>query len=162
MHGISAALVVVFLVGACGESPPKFAAPMTLLSITPHGGSGATTPEWRSRGESVSADVLNAGERVYAMRCTTCHADDGSGKGPGASGLKEQPRDFREADFRYKSTPEGELPSDEDLRATIRNGRVESGMPAFPGLTDSDITAVVHYLKTFSPRWQEPPKGATP
>jgi mono/diheme cytochrome c family protein len=152
MHGISAALVLMLFVGACGESPPKFAAPMTLLSISDGG----------SQGESVSADVLNAGERVYAMRCTTCHADDGSGKGPGASGLKEQPRDFREADFRYKSTPEGELPSDEDLRATIRNGRIESGMPAFPGLTDGDVTAVVNYLKTFSPRWQEPPKAAAP
>jgi mono/diheme cytochrome c family protein len=160
MNALSAGLFVALLIpiailcaGACGESPPKFAAPMTLLSITPQGG---------SRGEDVSAEVLNAGERVYAMRCTTCHADDGSGQGPGSSGLKVKPRDFREAEFRYTSTGEGELPTDADLHATIRNGRIETGMPAFPGLNEGDVTAVAHYLKTFSPRWQEPPPAKLP
>jgi mono/diheme cytochrome c family protein len=133
-----------FLLGACGESPPQFDAPMTL------------------GGRQVSAEVLNVGARVYAMRCTTCHADDGSGQGPGASGLKEKPRDFREADFRYKSTRQGELPTDADLRATIRNGRLEDGMPAFPGLTDGDVEAVLQYIKTFSPRWKEDPKPEAP
>src|SRR5688500_5697542 len=155
MYAPPAALVAIALpfMSECGESPPKFTAPMTLLSITPHAG---------SRGETVAADVLNAGERVYALRCTTCHADDGSGQGAGASGLEVKPRDFREADFRYKSTGEGELPTDADLHATIRNGRIETGMPAFPGLTEADVVAVAHYLKAFSPRWQEPPEAKTP
>jgi mono/diheme cytochrome c family protein len=151
MNALSAGLVAaipipiaIVCAGACGESPPKFTAPMTL------------------RGIEVSAEVLNAGERVYAMRCITCHADDGSGQGPGASGLKVKPRDFREADFRYTSTGEGQLPTDADLHATIRNGRIDTGMPAFPGLNEGDVTAVAHYLKTFSPRWQEPPKAAAP
>ncbi len=153
MHARAAALVLTLLPVACGESPPKFAAPVTLRSVSAEGG---------SQSETVSAEVLNAGERVYALRCTTCHGDDGSGRGPGASGLAEKPRDFREAEFRYKSTPEGELPTDEDLRATIRNGRVQTGMPAFPGLTDADVTAVMNYIKTFSPRWAEPEKGQAP
>jgi mono/diheme cytochrome c family protein len=146
MYAPLAALVALALpfMSACGESPPKFTAPMTL------------------GGDTVAAEVLNAGERVYALRCTTCHADDGSGQGPASSGLKEKPRDFREAEFRYTSTGEGELPTDEDLHATIRNGRVDAGMPAFPGLTEADVVAVAHYLKTFSPRWQEPPEAKTP
>jgi mono/diheme cytochrome c family protein len=138
------ACTALLVLGACGESPPQFDAPMTL------------------GGEVVSAEVLNAGARVYALRCTTCHADDGSGQGPGATGLQVKPRDFREADFRHKSTPEGELPTDADLRGTIRNGRLDEGMPAFPGLTDADVEAVVQYLKTFSPRWKDTPEAKTP
>ena len=46
--------------------------------------------------------------------------------------------------------------------ARTLNGRIDTGMPAFPGLTEADVIAVAHYLKTFSPRWQEPPEAKTP
>ena len=145
MRGVTAgpALIVLFGVSACGgESVPQFTAPMTL------------------GGNEVEASVLNTGARVYAMRCANCHGVDGSGRGPGSSGLVEKPRDFREADFRYTSAGDGSLPTDADLLATIRKGRVKNGMPAFPGLTETDQQAVAHYLKTFSPRWKEIPTEA--
>lgn len=122
---------------ACGEDPPKFTAPRML------------------GGEEVSAEVLNAGHRSYEMRCASCHGQDGSGQGPAATGLGATPRDFRRADFKYKSTPEGQLPTDEDIDITIRNGKVKNGMPAFGGLADADRHAIIQYLKTFSPRWAE-------
>jgi mono/diheme cytochrome c family protein len=121
---------------ACGESAPKFHAPMKLGGV------------------EVSADELNRGARVFALYCVSCHGEDGSGKGPAAASLVKPPRDFRAADFQYKSTPGDELPTDEDLDYTIRKGRVETGMPAWGGLTDADRHAVMQYLKTFSPRWQ--------
>lgn len=124
-----------FSFAACGEDPPRFTAAQTLGGV------------------EVSADVLNAGHRSYEMRCASCHGQDGSGQGPAATGLAASPRDFRQADFKYKSTPQGELPTDEDIDITIRNGKVKNGMPAFGGLGDADRHAIIQYLKTFSPRW---------
>ena len=122
---------------ACGEDPPKFSAPMVL------------------GGQEVSAEVLNAGHRSFEMRCASCHGHDGSGQGPASTGLAEPPRDFRQADFKYKSASDGSLPTDGDLDITIRNGKLANGMPAFSGLTDDDRHAIIQYLQTFSPRWAE-------
>ncbi len=130
-------ILVATLAGACGEDPPKFTGPKML------------------GGQEISADVLNTGHRSYEMRCASCHGTDGSGQGPAATGLAATPRDFRTADFKYKSTPQGALPTDDDLDIVLRNGKVKNGMPAFGGLSDADRHAIIQYLKTFSPRWSE-------
>lgn len=124
---------------ACGESAPRFTAPMTLGGV------------------EVPAAVLDAGARVYEMRCASCHGADGSGNGSAGRALAVPPRDFRTAEFRYSSTPAGELPSDDDLMATVRDGRIDNGMPAWNTLTPDDLHAVVQYIKTFSPRWAQAP-----
>lgn len=126
---------------ACGESAPRFTQPMTLGGV------------------EVPAAVLDAGARVYEMRCASCHGADGSGNGSAGRALKVPPRDFRTADFRYVSTP-GELPTDDDLMGTVRNGRIDNGMPAWNTLTPEDLHAVVQYIKTFSPRWAPAPSSA--
>jgi mono/diheme cytochrome c family protein len=131
------ALAALGLVCACGDAPPPFSAPQTLGGV------------------EVSAETLNRGQRIFNLYCASCHGDDGSGQGPAARGLQTQPRDFRGADFKYVSGEPGSLPTDSDLEATIRNGRVQNGMPAWNGLTDIDRLAVVQYLKTFSPRWTQ-------
>lgn len=133
----TAAGALLFALSAC-ESAPRFSAPMVLGGV------------------EVSASVLNQGARVYEMRCASCHAADGSGEGNAGRALKEKPRDFRTADFRYKTTPGDALPTDADLESVIRDGRIEQGMPAWSSLTPDDRAAVVHYIKTFSPRWQAP------
>lgn len=133
------------VVAACGPSEPQFSGPRVLGGV------------------EVSADTLNRGARAYALRCASCHGPQGGGDGPAGRGLPRNPRDFREADFEYKSTPAGELPTDEDLVAVIREGRLDGGMPSFANLSDDDISAVVQYIKTFSPRWaagKSDPKGA--
>jgi len=107
-------------------------------------------------GASVPADVLNRGARVYALYCASCHGEDGSGEGPAARSLPNKPRDFRAADFEYVTAGPGNLPSDADLDSTIVNGRISEGMPAWSGLTEPDRHAVIQFIKTFSPRWQEP------
>lgn len=130
-------LLALPLLAGCGDDAPKFSGPKVL------------------GGKEVSAEVLNAGYRSYEMRCASCHGHDGSGQGPASTGLAATPRDFRQADFKYKSTGEGALPTDEDLDITLRNGKVKNGMPAFGGLSDADRHAIIQYLKTFSPRWTE-------
>lgn len=133
-------LLVLSLAG-CGEEPPKFQGPMTL------------------GGEQISAEILNRGHRTYVNFCASCHGADGSGRGPAAQGLRAAPRDFREGLFKIASG--SARPSDEQLLRVVREGRPDAGMPPFPHLLPEDREAVVHYLKTFSPRWTSPP-AATP
>ena len=129
---------VLALCAACGgESGPRFTKPMVL------------------GGQEVSPEVLERGLKVYSLYCSSCHGRDGSGQGNAARSLATKPRDFRQADFKYKSTDGDALPTDEDLLGTVLNGRVDTGMPAWNGLTPEDRQAVVQYIKTFSPRWQD-------
>ncbi len=139
---ILAYLSAIVVLTACGEPAPRFTEPQVL------------------GGQTVSAEVLNRGARIYALYCVSCHGIDGSGQGNASRSLSTPPRDFREASFKYRSTPEGSLPTDEDLDFTVRKGRVDTGMPAWNGLVDEDRHAVIQYLKTFSPRWKtEAPKA---
>lgn len=133
--------VVAALAAAACEQTPRFTSPMVLGGV------------------EVPAVVLDQGARVYEMRCASCHGDDGSGQGSAGRALAKPPRDFRAADFIYKSTPGDDLPTDADLELTIREGRIESGMPSWRTLTPEDRSAVIAYIKTFSPRWQSGAPG---
>jgi mono/diheme cytochrome c family protein len=131
--GLAAAVAAA---SACGDPPPRFTEPMML------------------GGEQVAPEVLQRGARVYGLYCVSCHGADGSGRAaPSRSFEPSPPRDFREASFRYVSGPEGSLPTDADLEATIRRGRPKTGMPAWDGLPPEDLHAVIQFIKTFSPRW---------
>ena len=138
-QGAAFACWAILLVGAfgCQSGPPAFTEAQTLGGV------------------SIPAETLNHGQRLYMRSCASCHAVDGSGRGPAARSLRPGPRDFRTGDFLYKSTPEGALPTDDDIAATIRNGRLERGMPSWRGMQETDIKALVHFIKTFSPRWRE-------
>lgn len=145
INDIVLTLGLLSLGAACGESgPPAFTAGQKLLSV----GEGPV---------EVPADVLNNGQGLFNRNCASCHGYDGSGGGPAARNLDPRPRDFRAAHFLYVSAGEGELPTDRELKATIRNGVTTRGMPAWAGLRDPDLDALVSYIKTFSPRWQPPP-----
>ena len=142
------ALCLLSLGPACGESgPPPFTAGMTFQRI------GGAPLE-------VAAEDLNHGQKLFNRNCASCHGDDGGGAGPAARNLDPKPRDFRAAHFLYASAGADELPTDRELKATIRNGVTTRGMPAWAGLRDPDLDALVSYIKTFSPRWQPQPTAA--
>jgi mono/diheme cytochrome c family protein len=128
---------------ACEGGPPPFTGPRTLLRA------GEAPVE-------VSAEVLNAGQKLFNRYCASCHGYEGGGDGPSARSLDPGPRDFRAAQFLYSSAGEGTLPTDADLKSTIQNGVVKRGMPAWKGMNPDDLDALVSYIKTFSPRWQPP------
>ena len=136
---------------ACGESgPPPFTAGRTLQRV------GEAPLE-------VSADQLNHGLQLFNRYCASCHGYDGGGAGPAARNLDPKPRDFRAAQFLYGSAVgEGGLPTDRELKATIRDGVTSRGMPAWAGLRAEDVDALVSYIKTFSPRWQAEPTAPAP
>lgn len=140
--GLVAALAALAALPACGDSPRRFTEPLML------------------GGQEVPPEVLDRGARVYGLYCVSCHGADGSGRPAASRTLESPPRDFREAAFRYVSGPEGSLPTDTDLEATIRRGRPGTGMPAWDGLPPEDLHAVIQFIKTFSPRWTaDAPKG---
>jgi mono/diheme cytochrome c family protein len=91
------------------------------------------------------------GQQIYAQRCASCHGPDGRGNGPAAPSMIPRPRDFTAGQFKYKSTPPSQPPSDADLAHTVANGLVASAMPYFHDiLSDADIRAVVAYIKGMS------------
>lgn len=100
--------------------------------------------------------TLAQGKKVYETYCTGCHGVQGDGKGPASRFLNPKPRNFMEADFRFRSTPSGDLPTDEDMYRTLTEGLKGSSMPSWRLLSETDRRAVITYLKLFAPeKWKE-------
>lgn len=97
----------------------------------------------------------NEAQRLYEARCAVCHGSRGRGDGPIARYLEPPPRDFSEGVYRLKSTPTGELPTDEDLLRTITRGIPGTAMIAWSGLSERERKGLVTLLKSFSPRFSK-------
>lgn len=103
--------------------------------------------------------------RLYASACATCHGHAGRGDGRAARHLDgPAPRDFTTGVFKFRSTPAGIPPTDEDLFRAISRGVPGTWMPAWEGLlTRSQRWALVRYVKGFSSVFTEeapePPSG---
>ncbi len=107
--------------------------------------------------------AVDPGKKVYEERCLVCHGDKGNGKGPvGTIRNSEKdgrilivrPRDFTTGVFRFRSTPTGCMPSDNDLLRLVNTGIPRAFMPAHKDrLTPEEKKAVTGYIKTFSKRW---------
>ena len=89
---------------------------------------------------------------LYRQHCSHCHGISGDGAGPTARKLNPYPRDFRLARFKYKSTPLGKRPTDDDLKRVLTNGIPGTAMPSFRSLPEEDIAALVDYVKYLSIR----------
>jgi cytochrome c oxidase cbb3-type subunit I/II len=107
-------------------------------------------------------DLFRQGRFVYQKNCQACHGRFGEGNGELVRDWEVQPRNFQKAQFKYRSTPYGKLPTDEDLKRTIRHGVSGSAMPVFEQLQDSEIQAVIEYIKFFSPLWKDEKNYAVP
>ncbi len=99
--------------------------------------------------------TLELGRLVYEQNCAICHGTLGDGRGMAGMMVRTKPRDFRPGIFKFRSTPTGSLPTDEDLFETISQGLRGTGMIAQDDLPESERRAVVEYLKTFSERFQQ-------
>ena len=72
------------------------------------------------------------GEKVYAANCAVCHKPDGKGAGP------------------IKALDASPLVLDADKAkqvAVLLNGQNNGAMPAWKGLSDTEIAAVITYTK---------------
>ena len=104
-------------------------------------------------------------ERLYFEHCAICHGPDGRGNGSAAPSMIPRPRDLTEGLFKYKSTPSGAPPSDDDLYAVLADGLSASAMPGFKGILKPDeIHSLIGVVKAMSPAFarSEPPIDVPP
>src|SRR4030095_5748605 len=89
------------------------------------------------------------GPRIYAQRCAVCHGPDGRGNGPAAPSMIPRPRDFTLGQFKYKSTPANQPPTDADLLRAVADGLPASAMPYWHDLlSESERREVVAQVKS--------------
>jgi mono/diheme cytochrome c family protein len=99
--------------------------------------------------DKVKEELLDKGKQVYYKRCVWCHGVEGGGDGPSADRLFTRPRNFIQGTFKIRQTDSGELPREEDLILTVKNGLPGSAMPAWGEfLKEDEIVAVVNFVKT--------------
>jgi len=112
---------------------------------------------------NVRTSQIEEGKVAYKTFCIGCHGEAGDGNGVAARFLDPRPRNFINTRFKFSSTRAGQLPTVEDLRGTIIGGLKGSAMPGWDMLPARTVTALVAYIKTFSPKWQEKsPASAIP
>ncbi len=104
------------------------------------------------------------GKETFEVNCAICHGVKGDGKGQvcfnravAKSGrvIKTSARDFTVGVFRFRTTPTGCLPVNDDIIRILTNGIPKSFMPSFEDLSPEKKKAVLEYVKTFSERWEE-------
>jgi DMSO reductase family type II enzyme heme b subunit len=136
--------IFALLWGIAGPGP-------VLAAAQPTKAKPETTPE-----------LLEQGKIIYIQRCSFCHGLLGDGNGPAADYLDPRPRDFTLGTFKFRTTQSGELPTDEDLFRTVSRGLNGTGMQAFDsdllknGLSEKQRWAVIFYIKTFVPEFDDP------
>ncbi|WP_441291895.1 c-type cytochrome [Sorangium sp. KYC3313] len=102
------------------------------------------------------AQAATRGKTVYLHECAVCHGDAGDGAGPEASSFDVKPRDFRQGNYKFRTTEFHELPTLDDVERVIRNGVPGTAMPAWaPFLSEQQVHEVALYLIVFSPRFVE-------
>jgi mono/diheme cytochrome c family protein len=108
------------------------------------------------RGGDIPGASAVRGQIVYQKACAACHGERGDGQAPAARYLEPRPRDFTSGTFKFRSTPNGELPTDQDLLRVVELGIPGTQMPAWRGvLTAQERADVVAYVKTFSADFQD-------
>jgi len=116
-------------------------------------------------------EMIFVGRDIYAMSCVMCHGRDGKGDGSVGATLAPrrapQPRDFTTSDFKFRSTPSGQLPTTGDLLRTITEGVRGSGgpltiglsgyriMPSFRQMPIEQRLELIEYVKSLNPRFWE-------
>jgi mono/diheme cytochrome c family protein len=111
-----------------------------------------TTGSVRVTAQDVGTEAQReAGKALYLKNCSQCHGDKGDGQGYATVHLLPQPRNFTTAKFKVRTTPNGALPSHQDLVNIIRRGMPYTSMPAWPTLTDQEVENLAYFITTFSP-----------
>lgn len=101
--------------------------------------------------------TLARGRIVYERACLWCHGAGGRGDGPAGWQIGRfrapRPRDFVAESFKFRSTPSGTLPTDQDLFRVISRG-IRGVMPPFGALLEAERWDVIAYIKSFNPAFQ--------
>ena len=110
-----------------------------------------------AQGPDVGTEAQRESGRIlYVKNCAQCHGDKGDGEGYATPHLFPRPRDFTSGRFKVRTTPSGALPTHQDLVNIIRRGMPYTSMPAWPDLSDQEVSDLAYYLTTFSPDFSSP------
>ena len=117
----------------------------------------------RAQGPDVGTDAQRAsGKQLYARYCSQCHGEKGDGEGYATPHLSPRPRNFTTGKFKVRTTPNGALPTHQDLVNIIRRGMPYTSMPAWPNLSDQQVSELAYFIKTFSPDFADSGKVPKP
>lgn len=121
----------------------------------------AVAPEPSATAEVVvtEEESLRHGKVLYATYCAGCHGANGDGRGPATDMLIVKPRDFTSGLYKFRSTPNGTLPTDGDLMRSITSGINRTSMPEWSLLPERERMALVQYIKSFYPGFRETGPG---
>jgi mono/diheme cytochrome c family protein len=119
--------------------------------------SNAPTGSLRAQGPDLGTEAQReSGKNLYLKYCSQCHGDKGDGEGYATPHLMPRPRDFTTGKFKVRTTPNGALPTHQDLVNIIRRGMPYTSMPAWPTLSDQDVSNLAYFIKTFSADFSNP------
>ena len=128
-------LLIVLLAGllaACGAPTQSADAPLALTAAVPPEYAGLTNP--------LGADAAEAGAKVYATNCASCHGETGHGDGPVAASLTPRPVDLAALQA---------VSADDMLFWYVSTGKAGTAMVGWKGiLADEQIWEVVTFLRT--------------
>src|SRR5687767_1466627 len=131
-----------------GARPALAAGCLAVLIAALYGG---PTGSVRVAAQDVGTDAQReSGKALYTKFCAQCHNDNGDGEGYAAVHLRPRPRNFTTGKFKVRSTPNGALPTHQDLVNIIRRGMPFTSMPPWPDLTDQQVSDIAHFITTFS------------
>ena len=113
--------------------------------------SAAPTGSMRAAAQDVGTDAQReSGKQLYLKFCAQCHGENGDGEGYATPHLSPRPRNFTSGKYKVRTTPTGALPTHQDLVNIIRRGMPYTSMPAWPTLSDQEVSDLAHFIKTFS------------
>jgi mono/diheme cytochrome c family protein len=117
----------------------------------------------RAAAQDVGTDTQReSGKRLYLNYCSQCHGENGDGEGYASTHLRPRPRNFTTGKYKVRTTPNGALPSHQDLVNIIKRGMPYTSMPAWPTLTDPELSDLAYFLTTFSPEFSNAGNAAQP
>ena len=117
----------------------------------------APTGSVRAQAPDVGTEAQReSGKRLYLKYCSQCHGEKGDGEGYASPHLRPRPRNFTTGKYKVRTTPNGALPTHQDLVNIIRRGMPYTSMPAWPTLSDQEVSDLAHFITTFSPDFTNP------
>ncbi len=117
----------------------------------------------RAQGPDLGTEAQReSGKNTYLKNCSQCHGEKGDGEGYATPHLLPKPRNFTTGKFKVRTTPNGALPTHQDLVNIIRRGMPYTSMPAWPNFSDQEVSDLAYFIKTFSADFSNPELAPQP
>ena len=130
--------------GTAGKSRRRVAVLTASLCAASIGAVRAQSPDLGTEAQR------EAGKALYLKYCAQCHGETGDGEGYATPHLYPRPRNFTTGKFKVRTTPNGALPTHQDLVNIIRRGMPYTSMPAWPQFSDQELSNLAYFITTFS------------